>query len=389
LACTEKEPVGPSEPRSVVVEFKQNNFSVREGGNRNITIKFSQPLSVSGSVEIAVNELSGTAGTDYSSSPAIDVNRIRVTAASGVGEIDFSITALVDSDMDLEEIELEIANVEGDGLEIGSSKSATISIVEASYIDPQFQDCLIDFNDDEFEIATWNIQNFPLNGNTIHSLIELIPNLQVDLIGVQEIQNIAEFMDMADQLVGWSGVVEDINGTIELGFLYRESAISNFGSTSKLFVGDTYAYTREAVAVDVTHVNGMNVKVINIHLKCCNDGVERRMDASRKLKELIDSNFNNDNLIVLGDFNEVLGNSSAFNNFSSDPNNYFFADQSISDGATSNWSFPSFPSHIDHILCTNELANNFVSVHTFTLDDCIANYESVVSDHLPVVAVFK
>ena len=131
------------------------------------------------------------------------------------------------------------------------------------------------------------------------------------------------------------------------------------------------------------------MKLINIHLKCCGDGENRRAEASTKLKAYIDSQHSTKDVIVLGDFNDDIRSGSPFANFLNDSNNYFFADQAIADGPNSQWSFPSFPSHIDHILCTNELADEFVSSTTFTLDDCITNYNQVVSDHLPVVAVFR
>ena len=157
----------------------------------------------------------------------------------------------------------------------------------------------------------------------------------------------------------------------------------------KLFPGDNNGYPREAVEVDITHVNGLSVKLINIHLKCCGDSESRRADASVTLKDYLDNQNADGNVIVLGDFNDDILNGSPFTNFLNDSNDYFFADKSIAEGASSGWSFPSWPSHIDHILCTDDLMDNFVTSQTLTLNDCVTNYNGVVSDHLPVVAVFK
>ena len=53
-----------------------------------------------------------------------------------------------------------------------------------------------------------------------------------------------------------------------------------------------------------------------------------------------------------------------------------------------NYSYPSYPSHIDHILISNELFNYYNSQYTETytiqLDDEIQFYFNYVSDHLPV-----
>jgi len=382
----DKDPVSPTE---VTMEFEQEDYTLRENGERIVSIRFSRVLSNNANIEIAINEISGVSGEDYSFGTAIADNRITTMVAAGVNRAEVSLTGIQDSDMSIEEIELELIASDDTGINLGNQTTSTITIVEESYIDPEYQSCLPTINDDEFEIATWNIKFFPQNGNTLHSLLEFIPNTKIDLIGVQEIQNTTAFMNMADQLSGWTGVVENVNGDIELGFLYRESAISSFGSISKLFSGDTNAYPREAIIVDVTHVNGLSAKVINLHMKCCDDGRERRADASNKLKEYIDVNLADDNVIVVGDFNESLSSTSSFSNFTSDADNYFFADQEISDGDIGNWSFPSFPSHIDHILCTSELADNVIGSYTLALDNCISSYSIDISDHRPVVAVFK
>jgi exonuclease III len=65
---------------------------------------------------------------------------------------------------------------------------------------------------------------------------------------------------------------------------------------------------------------------------------------------------------------------------------------SIAVGSSSNWSYPSWPSHLDHILITNELFDEFTntesSVQTIrieeTLDAGWIEYEKYISDHRPV-----
>ena len=53
------------------------------------------------------------------------------------------------------------------------------------------------------------------------------------------------------------------------------------------------------------------------------------------------------------------------------------------------WSYPDWPSHIDHILITNELFNHVNSVETLVLDNCQTSYLTAVSDHRPVMMSLK
>ncbi len=62
----------------------------------------------------------------------------------------------------------------------------------------------------------------------------------------------------------------------------------------------------------------------------------------------------------------------------------------IAEGNFADWSFPNWPSHLDHILITNELIDNqnINSVYTFKIDDYMNGwneYDNYISDHRPVV----
>ncbi|MEO1255622.1 MAG: endonuclease, partial [Bacteroidota bacterium] len=79
----------------------------------------------------------------------------------------------------------------------------------------------------------------------------------------------------------------------------------------------------------------------------------------------------------------------SFKNFIDDTENYIFADFPINEGSSADFSYPSWPSHLDHILLTNELCDNLVSSYTIRLDDCVSGYFSQVSDHRPVMVTLK
>ena len=113
---------------------------------------------------------------------------------------------------------------------------------------------------------------------------------------------------------------------------------------------------------------GKTISSLIIIFKCCGDGIidfnnesdeeKRRYDASNFLKEYIDTNLSDKNVIVLGDLNDDIAEAPQNNVFQmilDDPENYLFADLEIANGSTSEWSCPTWPSHLDHILITNEL----------------------------------
>ena len=71
----------------------------------------------------------------------------------------------------------------------------------------------------------------------------------------------------------------------------------------------------------------------------------------------------------------------------------YFADISIANGPSSDWSFPTWPSHLDHILISNEFFDIFSNdiILTYKIDDYMNSwqqYDNYISDHRPVVINF-
>jgi len=149
---------------------------------------------------------------------------------------------------------------------------------------------------------------------------------------------------------------------------------------------------------------GENVYIINNHYKCCGNGTieieyddeeYRRLQSSILTKTYIESNLDSQKVILVGDLNDELNDEESINvfqNFIIDSTNYKFVDMEIAYSSSSNWSYPSWPSHLDHILITNELFNEFEnegsSVQTIRLEEYFDNgwteYENYISDHRPV-----
>lgn len=257
------------------------------------------------------------------------------------------------------------------------------------------QGCYPAFADTELNVVTWNIEWFPKNDAvTFNKVQDIIDDLDADLIAVQEIEGTSQFMALGQSVQGWGAAFVDVKGEQETGFLYKEAAFLEFGVP--YIVSELSAqspFPREAIRVDATYASGLEVTFINIHLKCCgsNGGTEwsRRKDASERMKAYIDQNLSNKAVIVLGDFNdEISSTNSPFQNFKNDASNYRFADMTIATGSSSNWSYPSWPSHLDHILITDELFDYLGNVQTVKPESCVSNYYNDVSDHRPVLASF-
>ncbi len=261
--------------------------------------------------------------------------------------------------------------------------------------------------DTTFEVATWNIEWFPKNGQTtINYVSQIIDALDVDLLAVQEIDDKAKFGQMVEDLPGWDAYF--LYGEYQsLAYIYKSSTVEML-NVYEVFTEDWREFPRAPLVIELLYEN-VKFIVIDNHFKCCGDGEmnlldewdeeTRRYDASNLLDDLIRSDFPDDNLILLGDLNDILTDSpdnNVFKVFLDHPDEYFFADMEIAEGFSSGWSFPNWPSHLDHIMITNELFYMFwedgTEAKTIKLDEFFPGgmneYDEMVSDHRPVAIKF-
>ena len=149
--------------------------------------------------------------------------------------------------------------------------------------------------------------------------------------------------------------------------------------------------------------NNEDYVILNNHFKCCGDGTlntndpndeeMRRLSAVTLLKQYIDSLFIDERVIIVGDLNDILTDPTAnnvFNSFLND-SDYLFVDFPIALGSSSNFSYPSWPSHLDHILISNELFADFSKPNSWLscirIDDYMSSwnaYDNNISDHRPI-----
>ncbi len=259
--------------------------------------------------------------------------------------------------------------------------------------------------DTTFEVMTWNIEWFPKNGQvTVDYVIDIIEALDVDLIAIQEVDDVTEFEQMMENLISYDGYLESA-WFAGLAYIYKP-AIIQINDIYEIYTTSPYwsPFPRSPMVMDLNYENE-RIIVINNHFKCCGDELldltnpddeeTRRYYASNLLKEYIDTHFPNENVIVLGDLNDILSDNPQNNVFQlilDDVENYLFTDYEIAMGDNSEWSYPTWPSHLDHILITNELFDDFENdssiISTIKIDEYLTGswweYEENISDHRPV-----
>ncbi len=262
----------------------------------------------------------------------------------------------------------------------------------------------LDFGTDStLDIVTWNIEWFPKEGETtIEYVKEIIQAMEADVIAIQEIDQYEEFVNMIDELEDWEGFAIS-SDYLELAYIYNPEFVQ-MNSIYQILPNSNRELPRKPLIMEIKF-NNEDYVLINNHLKCCGDGImdpddpwdeeTRRYDACVLLDEYIRENFDSQNVILLGDLNDLLTDdepNNVFQVFLNDPFSYQFTDMVIAEGPSADWSYPSWPSHLDHIMITNELFDDFEDpeseVMTIRIDDYLENgfweYESYVSDHRPV-----
>jgi len=247
---------------------------------------------------------------------------------------------------------------------------------------------------DELEVVTWNVKTFPQSNYTIESVVEIISDLLPDIINFQEINSYSDFQDLANSLEAYDFIYsnDDYYG---LAIAYRKDCIE-FVDSSILFEQYpwefTYRYPLSANFIWSCGDSYLVFEMVNVHLKCCDSGFEQRAAASEILSNYINEKTgNNINLIIAGDYNDSLTDSPSNNSLLPliDNPNVLFLDFDIAEGSSYYWSYPSWPSHIDHILVNTTFENYSISeINSIRIDDYVGYnfFQNNISDHRPVYA---
>ena len=166
----------------------------------------------------------------------------------------------------------------------------------------------------------------------------------------------------------------------------------------EIFAENDYNFAgRPPLKVDLVYKkNNMNFSIINLHMKCCDSGLQRRIKAANMLYDYIDKELSyNENIIILGDWNDDLKDKEGehcFESFLNDDRFYFPTNDLIYDITKASYPKEPYVSFLDHILVTNSFINkNSYQVDTIPIDEYMGGfniYESYISDHMPVYLSF-
>jgi endonuclease/exonuclease/phosphatase family metal-dependent hydrolase len=256
--------------------------------------------------------------------------------------------------------------------------------------------------DETLEIAAWNIENFPLRGQTTVDLVTaIIRDLEIDIFAVQEIGDTSAFRQVVRSLDGYAGrYSSDTYGTWyqKTGVIYRKAVVT-VSNLKQLYADDSYAFPRPPIEVEVTASHNGKIfdfKLIVLHLKASggSTNTDRRRRACQLLRQYMDSQIagsQEKDFIVAGDWNDELDDrpeQNAFNAFIDNPDYEFLTWLLVGDPQSV--SYPSSGRLIDHILVSEDALDEHYqgSVTTLRLDDELSTYLSQVSDHRPVMAKF-
>jgi len=263
----------------------------------------------------------------------------------------------------------------------------------------------LEFGTEEtLDVITWNIEWFPKNGATTTGYVkEILESLDADVYAIQEIDDTTVFKTMVDLMDDYEYVLMDgwFGGLV---YVYNSQSIEVL-EAYEIYTESQYwnPLPRSPLVMKFKFQNE-EVYIINNHYKCCgddyvdwnDDGDEemRRVIASTLIEEYMSEVLEGERVILLGDLNDLIdevASTNVFAMFLEEPGKYRFADWDLATGGVSGWSYPSWPSHLDHILVTDEMFEELGGENTVVEAIDIAShmggwyqYEANVSDHRPV-----
>lgn len=256
-----------------------------------------------------------------------------------------------------------------------------------------------------FEIMTWNLEHFAKEGQTtVNYVAQVIFYLDIDVVGLQEIEDQEDFLDIVaelnelDSAATWIGyrAGSTSSQSQELAYVINTEWVTPLQTPYEIYQSEGAAFPREPFILELIYAN-QTIFIINNHLKAFDEASdrERRREASELLEQYIENNLAAANVIIVGDLNDEITDAeddNVFWNFISQPNSYKFTDMNIANGSSSDFSYPTWPSHIDHILINAPLFDEFISqtsaVRVIKVDDYLddgwSEYDQNISDHRPV-----
>ena len=250
------------------------------------------------------------------------------------------------------------------------------------------------------DIATWNVENFPMALATPRLMADLIESLDLDIVIMEEVEDIASFDQLVARLPDRAGLLSTHtygNGTYQkIGFIYRTDSIT-LSNVLLLFISDGFDFPRPPMQVTVSVDDGVHPAVdfllIGLHFKAGTaiEDRDRREAANLALEGYVRNQVetgDEDEIIIAGDFNEVLTTSAGQTVMApwlNAPGSYTVRTSDLASAGEASF----IPSQVilDHVITTAALANEIGAGATVIplIHQEMAGYQVDISDHLPVV----
>lgn len=257
-----------------------------------------------------------------------------------------------------------------------------------------------------FDIVTWNVEWFGLDGSgpddetlQLENVKTLITTMDADVYALQEISSSSFFNTLITDLPEYDGILANYSQTQKTAYIYksatvqrRESRLITNGMNQSDWANGRYPFYFKFNAT----INGevREIHTFNIHAKAFGEQSDytQRLNASNQMKAYIDDNHADDNVIFLGDFNDEIlqstvgSNDSPYSNFDQDTE-YTIVTKSLEQRGFTSFSSSSM---IDHIVFSSELGDEyFEGTEQVENPTYIGSYLSTTSDHFPVWVRFE
>jgi hypothetical protein len=282
------------------------------------------------------------------------------------------------------------------------------------------------------EVVNWNVEWFgstaedPVNDQQQEQNVKtVLQNINADIYALSEVVSETRLASIVSQLDGYDYVISNFGSHTntaknspdalaaaqKLAFVYKKGVFKNVTTTPLLSQGintaadlSNPAYNDWSsgrfpymLSADVTlHCVTKPVKFILVHAKANTSptatSYDRRKDGADSLHYTLQQLYPNDNIVILGDFNDDLDKSitagfttTSWDAFTTDAANYTALTLPLS--LAGKKSTVSHNDVIDHVVISNEMQPYYMEGTATILSDVtnlVTNYASTTSDHLPV-----
>lgn len=287
------------------------------------------------------------------------------------------------------------------------------------------------------EVVNWNIEwfgspgNGPVNDNTQEQNVRtVLQNFDADVYALVEVVDETRLANVVSQMPGYTYMISNfgshtnpfssqagpLTDAQKLAFVYKTSVLSNVNAEPLLSAGintaedisnPNYNYWSSGrfpymLTADVTlNCVTQRVHFVLVHAKAntspTNVSYDRRKNGADTLYRYLNSTYPDDNIIILGDFNDDLDVSitagfttTSWNSFTEDAVRYSPVTLPLS--LSGKKSTVSYSDMIDHVILSNEMAAQYMPSTATVLSDVVnlvANYGNSTSDHYPIFSRYR